>query len=376
MRYQRGWLTKKSGSWLGHFNRRLVNASTGEIVRQQPAFVIGRVADLTKAQAMRQLRERVEAELGLRADSRTTLQWFIEHRWQPLREGTWRESTRATNLWVLGVINKRFGSTALEDIDAVALQGWLNELAKQRSGSLVKHARIFLLSILETATEDDYLRKNPAKRLRIPILKPVSKTFLTLPQITKLLKAAKDSMRDWTLLRLMLVTGLRPSELFALKWDSFDTNQSLLNITQTVYRGKVRPFTKTTEAGSTDKEWLTVLVPKIVAADLEKWRSESLDDEPYAYIFSDTGGGFLWKENYQQRVLNPLAKTAHIPKLNFQVLRRSVATHAQHLGSPKDIASILRHRKTDTAQLEYVQRMEASVRQTAEKLAETLFESI
>jgi hypothetical protein len=57
MRCQRGWLTKESGSWLGHFNRRFTDPATGEIIRQQPSFVIGRVADLTKPQAMRALRD-------------------------------------------------------------------------------------------------------------------------------------------------------------------------------------------------------------------------------------------------------------------------------------------------------------------------------
>src|SRR6267143_5105544 len=66
MRYQRDWPTKESGSWLGHFNRRFRDAATGAIVRQQPAFIIGRVADMTKAQAQRARGEYVEQAAGLR----------------------------------------------------------------------------------------------------------------------------------------------------------------------------------------------------------------------------------------------------------------------------------------------------------------------
>jgi integrase len=70
--------------------------------------------------------------------------------------------------------------------------------------------------------------------------------------------------------------------------------------------------------------------------------------------------------------LKPLQRTLGLPLLNFQVLRRTTATHAQHLGSPKDIATILRHRKTDTAQEHYVQAIDEKVRAASEKLAKTL----
>ncbi len=43
--------------------------------------------------------------------------------------------------------------------------------------------------------------------------------------------------------------------------------------------------------------------------------------------------------NYRSRVLKPLADRLGIPKLNFQVIRRTIATRAQSLGSVKDIQS-------------------------------------
>jgi hypothetical protein len=46
------------------------------------------------------------------------------------------------------------------------MQARLNELAKERSSSAVKHCRIFLCSICTEAVGQDYLRKNPARLLR------------------------------------------------------------------------------------------------------------------------------------------------------------------------------------------------------------------
>jgi len=54
------------------------------------------------------------------------------------------------------------------------------------------------------------------------------------------------------------------------------------------------------------------------------------------------------------------------------VLRRTVATHVQGIGSVKDIQYALRHAKRDTAQINYVQPLEDSVRSAVDKLASVI----
>ena len=66
--------------------------------------------------------------------------------------------------------------------------------------------------------------------------------------------------------------------------------------------------------------------------------------------------------NYRNRVLNPLAERLEIPKLNFQILRRTMATQAQSMGSVKDIQAHLRHAKADTTANEYMQELPESVK--------------
>jgi integrase len=51
-----------------------------------------------------------------------------------------------------------------------------------------------------------------------------------------------------------------------------------------------------------------------------------------------------------------------IPKLNFQILRRTMATQAQSMGSVKDIQAHLRHAKADTTANEYMQELPESVK--------------
>jgi len=59
-----------------------------------------------------------------------------------------------------------------------------------------------------------------------------------------------------------------------------------------------------------------------------------------------------------------LADKLGIPKLTFQVLRRTMATQAQSMGSVKDIQAHLRHAKADTTANEYMQALPEVVRCT------------
>jgi hypothetical protein len=58
-----------------------------------------------------------------------------------------------------------------------------------------------------------------------------------------------------------------------------------------------------------------------------------------------------------------LAEALGIPKLNFQVIRRTIATRAQSLDSVKDIQSRLRRLRADTKANEYLQELPESVQQ-------------
>jgi len=91
---------------------------------------------------------------------------------------------------------------------------------------------------------------------------------------------------------------------------------------ETVYKSKIRPWGKT-------KKSLTVIhIPRSVADDLQQWR-EQCSDHPGCLHFHERAGGFLDTDNYRKRVLHKLARKLKLPKLTFQVIRRTVATLAQ-----------------------------------------------
>ncbi len=359
-RIQHGWVTNDSGARLGHFRK------NGKIA---PAVWLGTVKDMTLTEAREKLRGIVVRELGITGDGTLTFSGFVKHKWLPLHESQWRPSSRTAVLGILKRASDKFDGVALAEIDAVMLAKFLTSLAEKYSASVVKMTHAYLKSIFSEATEQDFLRKNPARLLRIPKhLKNAPHPVLTIPEMQALLKVARPfgvRGREYALLRLLFVAPLRPGELLALRWRDVDLTPgaAMVTLAQTVYKGKLRPYTKTTEEGEVQR----IPLSEMAAEALTEWASvtEPKSDD---YIFPNSDGGMLNADNYLSRVLIPMAKQAGIEHINFQQIRRSVATHAQHLGSMKDISSLLRHKAAETAGKYYVQEIAATVREVGEGL--------
>src|SRR5260370_6930881 len=131
-------------------------------------------------------------------------------------------------------------------------------------------------SIFAGAVEMELLMKGRRRGIKIARnLREKDKTTLTWRQLRAVL--AGVATRDRMLLTLEMTDALRPSELFALRWRSFDGSR--LTITETVYRGKVRPF------GKTEKSLGHVLLPKEMVDDLWLWKQKCPDSAPDSFIF-------------------------------------------------------------------------------------------
>ena len=61
-----------------------------------------------------------------------------------------------------------------------------------------------------------------------------------------------------------------------------------------------------------------------------------------------------------------------MPKLTFQVIRRTIATRAQKKGTVKDIQGVLRHSRMATTTDVYMQEIPESVQKTVDAISEEL----
>ena len=100
-------------------------------------------------------------------------------------------------------------------------------------------------------------------------------------------------------------------------------------------------------------------------------RAVSLND-PEAVIFPGRRGQFIDPRNYKKRVLRRRAEELGLPKLTFQVIRRTIATLAQKKGKVKDVQGMMRHSRVATTTDVYMQELPESVRATINAIHQEL----
>ena len=256
---------------------------------------------------------------------------------------------------------EEFEDVPLGNFDKFTLQVHLNKLAKTHSRDRVLQMRAYLRDIFAEAADQDFLPKDPARKVRVPAqLRDTDKTTLTWDQLRRVLAAL--NMQDRLLLELDMTNALRPSELFALRWKCFDTAQSTITIQETVYKRKIRPW------GKTRRSLATVPIPTRLSEELAAWKNRCPDPSPEAFIFPSQSGSFLDAANFRHRVLLKLERELGLPKLRFQVIRRTTATLAQKMGTVKDVQGLLRHSRTATTTYVHMQEIPEGVRATVDSI--------
>ncbi len=190
--------------------------------------------------------------------------------------------------------------------------------------------------------------------LKIPKhLRPKDKQILSWEQPRAVL--ANATRRDRLLLMLDMTDALQPSELFAIRRRTFD-NENTRDLTEPSTEARSDP-------SPTPKSLSKMRLPDDLAAELKQWKLKCPDPSPDAFMFPERGRTLHGHLQLPQQSLKPLADALSIQKLNFQVIRRTIATRAQSLGSVKDIQSHLRHSRADTAANGYMQELPESVQQ-------------
>jgi integrase len=261
-----------------------------------------------------------------------------------------------------------FEDVRLEKFDKYILQNHLNQLAKTHSRDRVLQIRSYMRAIFAETVDQDYLSKDPARLVKVPAnLREVDKTVLTWDQLRAALdKLLEKNLGEWLLLMLDMSNALRPSEVVALRWRSFLEEPLLLDIKETFYRGKIRPFGKTKRSTS------QVPIAEALGEKLKEWREylrkKRKNVSPDAFIFTVRRGRPRDPSHFRKHILHKLAEDLELPKLTFQVIRRTIATLAQNMGTNKDVQGFMRHETVQTTENIYMQILQPGVRATLEAI--------
>jgi integrase len=163
---------------------------------------------------------------------------------------------------------------------------------------------------------------------------------------------------------MSLILGLRPGELFALRWNDVDGHS--LRLDEETVDGKIFQTLKT------KKSRAFLALPASLREGLTEWRDLQNPDSEDDFIFPNSEGGVFRVDNYRADVLRPvlneIAKETGISGIDFRACRRTCATHLSKHGGIKEVPSHLRHSRATTRLDVYIQEIPKAVREAVESL--------
>ncbi|MDO4914564.1 tyrosine-type recombinase/integrase [Corynebacterium sp.] len=198
------------------------------------------------------------------------------------------------------------------------IQAWVS--ASSLSGASVRHNHNLLAQILDVAVDDNYLKSNPARGVKLPPKGKPVKVYLTPGQLERLAHHAGDKA---VVVWVLGTVGLRWGELVGLKVEDVDELHSRLRVNRSVIYidGKPRETLPKTH------EQRTVSVSLPVMRMIHEQAAGRL---PSAWLFPHTDGGPLkapdWRDGwFASAVKKAQAEDPSFPRITPHGLRHVAA---------------------------------------------------
>jgi integrase len=252
---------------------------------------------------------------------------------------TWRSySTKQIyKVYIRRWIVPRWGELLLSDIRTIEVESWLRSLSIARS--TCAKMRNVMSVLFNHALRYEFFDRNPIRLVRQSAKRRSTPVVLTPGEIRTLLEGLK--IRERTLVFIAASTGIRQSELFALKWGDIDLSAGTMNVARSIVHGFVGPC-------KTESSQKPVPIHPLVCKALVKWRKRSKYRQPEDWVFASRhshGQKPYWGQAILQKYLRPAALELGIEKrFGWHTFRHTYSTLLRSVGTEfKVMQELLRH---------------------------------
>jgi integrase len=379
IRYQQGCLTREkrnSGPDVWIFRWREVNASGKRVNRK---IVLGTVEQFsTQAAAERAvaaLRIEINKESAGGVLKPITFGELVAHYLEkelpedsslakvPKAHSTAVTYRRYLRKWIL----PRWQSYQLDQIHSVPVEDWLHGLSHMKNGTKAKMRNI-MSAVFRHAIRYGFLPRtensNPIQYVRQSAESEVIHTILTKEQVWGILSHLREPVH--TMAFLDAFTGLRVSELLALKWSDIDFETREVHVRRAIVYGVVGKC----KSKASKKP---VPLDPVLAEALQRWRRASAYNRPDDWVFASPklrGRKPLTPGMLIRSHLRPAAKKAGISgKIGWHTFRRTIAS--LFIANGEDIKVVqesLRHANSKVTLDLYAQATTTAKRNAQSKL--------
>ncbi len=274
----------------------------------------------------------------VKSDGAMTLAEFWKLVYLPIRERRWTGHTprNVAQLWKKH-IQDELGPLPLRDIKKAHVQLRLAKMASAGLGEVMLRSVLERLhSVMEEAVDNDYIEKNPCRRVEIPPCKP-SEGTRSLTEAEVALLWDQSIGFDYIIWRLLILTGVRPGEMCPLTRMDI-TAEGLLIDEAVVNYGCYLPGGAVTKLPKGNKVRVAVLTASL-RSELEEW----LTTHGNELVFPDRRGKLYRPTNRDLTGVLARGRTL-VPDLSFRMCRTTFASLFQ--GDEADRTSIMGHHST------------------------------
>jgi integrase len=310
--------------------------------------------------------------------SAMTLGDFVTNTYNPIYLPLLSSSTQSSYRGIIAkYLDPRFGRMCLRDLTRLTLQEYFSGRAGMAYPTTSK-IRDALSSILRSAVDVEYLNKNPMEGLRLPLDKRPRQTKPTIKpeEFANLVQLVSEPYA--TMLYVAVWTGLRVSEVIALKWRCIHADS--ITVQERYFRGDW-------SVPKTDSSAATIGVSPEVIARILRLKNLTVEiraglaireyklvksDGPDDLVFQSVKDGKPMRDNnVLKRFIKPAARKLGLPFVNWRCLRTSHATWLVQAGAdPESVQGQMRHSRISTTMDIYAQIVPAAQRRAIEKLSE------
>ena len=344
--------------------------------RRRRSCIVGSVhefpTEATAQKAVAALRANINAEsprTQIDALSFGTLVQHYRERELNIEAGKTFATIRTNEGYLERWILPRWSSYRLKAIKAVIVEEWLRSLPLA-NGSKAK-IRNLMHATFNHAIRWEWHDKNPITHVRQSAKRQKVPDILNVEQIKSLLSHLKEPGK--TAVLVAILTGLRVSELLALKWFDVDFDELQLHVTRSISLQRVGPC-------KTEASQKPLPIDPELAEVLLMWRRQAAYQMNDDWVFaSPASKGLLpyWSFSIFRVCVRPALKAAGITsKVGWHTFRRSYATILKSHGEDvKTVQELLRHANSSVTMNLYAQAV-TDIKRTAQgRVARLVFEN-
>lgn len=240
------------------------------------------------------------------------------HMWYEVeKEPFIRENTKASYQVRFKCIENSLGILKIKDIRAPHIQAFINSYVAEGKIATARNLLVLIKSVFDYAVATDLLLKNPCELIKVKYT-PKAKRALTDQEIERI-ESTPLSTKLRCLVSLLLYTGIRRGELFALSKDDFDFELNVIHIHKNLIDHNGNTFISTNT--KTDKGTRVVPITKKLMLPLRVYLN-TLSEHEYLFLnqekhFYTAYSGFLLMENLRKKLKLPDDVTFHTFRHTF-----------------------------------------------------------